>query len=352
MDRLYQAAFAAFLKVIELDLVPDFIIRRGIRYLLAKRLQSERVGGQEAYQQKVQAFVEELKGMPIAIQTAAANEQHYEVPTEYFLLCLGKHLKYSSCLYPSPSTSLDQAEEAMLELCCQRAGLRNGQDVLELGCGWGSMCLYIADKYPRSRVTGVSNSRTQRQLIMQRCKERGITNLEIITADVVDFEAPATYDAIVSIEMFEHMKNYKALMSKIAKWLKPQGHLFVHIFNHKLFPYHFEDKGADDFMARYFFSGGTMASADLLLHFQDDLAIQQQWWVNGQHYSRTLEAWLAKMDAHRKQIMPIMEKTYGKDSGLKWWVYWRLFYLACSELFNYSQGEEWGVSHYLFQKRS
>ncbi|CAL8464900.1 g4435 [Coccomyxa elongata] len=335
---------------VERDLVPDFIIRRGIRYLLSQRVQEAREGGVEEQERRKQTFVRELKGLPIAVQTSKANEQHYEVPSDYFLLVLGQHLKYSSCLYPSSSTTLDEAEEAMLGLCCERAQLLDGQAILELGCGWGSMCLYMAAKFPKSNVTAVSNSTTQKALIDERAKERGISNLTVITEDVVKFDTKQKFDRVVSIEMFEHMKNYQALLKNIAGWLKPEGLLFVHIFTHKTLAYHFEVKGEDDWMAKYFFTGGTMPSADLLHHFQDDLALQQQWAINGTHYSRTLEDWLKRQDKQRAAIMPIMEKTYGKDQGLRWWVYWRLFYLACSELFNYNGGEEWFVSHYLFRK--
>ncbi|KAK9806412.1 hypothetical protein WJX73_003375 [Symbiochloris irregularis] len=340
------------MSVVERDLVSDVVIRAGIRSMLAGRLRQENSGDQEQYWEKANAFVEELRRSPVAINTADANEQHYEVPTEYFLLCLGRHLKYSCCLYPGLDSKLPlgEAEKAMLDLTCERAGLQNGQTVLELGCGWGSVSLYMASQYPNSQITAVSNSKTQREFIQGQCKQRGIRNLEIITADVANFEAPGKYDRVVSVEMFEHMKNYKELLRRISTWLKPNGRLFVHMFCHKLHPYHFEDKGESDWMTRYFFSGGTMVSAGLLYHFQDDLALDRSWWVNGRHYSLTLEAWLKRMDAHRREIMPIMEGTYGKENGLKWWVYWRLFYLACSELFNYSQGNEWGVGHYVFIK--
>ncbi|WIA30748.1 hypothetical protein OEZ86_000814 [Tetradesmus obliquus] len=337
------------MRVTELDVVPDFIIRRGIRLLLKIRLQSM-AGSLEQQLERKMAFVQELKCLPVAVQTAAANEQHYEVPTEYFVLVLGRHLKYSSCLYNNPGEGLNEAERNMLALCCARARLADGQSVLELGCGWGSMSLFMAQAFPNSSITAVSNSSTQREFIQRRARDLDVTNLTVITADMVDFQAPSTYDRIVSIEMFEHMKNYAELMRRISTWLKPGGALFVHIFCHKSSPYHFEVKDESDWMARYFFSGGTMPSLDLLLYFQQHLALQQQWWVNGCHYSRTLEAWLVNQDKFRKAIMPIFAQTYGRDAALKWFVYWRLFYLACSELFNYNGGEEWGVGHYLFVK--
>lgn len=350
LNRLYNDTFKLCLGAVERDVVPDAAIRRGIRYLLSQRVKETTVSGEE-YERRLQEFVDELKSMPIAVQTAAANEQHYEVPTQYFLKVLGKHLKYSSCLYRSPSSTLEQAEEDMLALCSQRAELADGQDVLELGCGWGSWSLHMAATFPRSTITAVSNSRTQKEHVDGQAKERKLTNLTVITADMVEFQAPGTYDRVVSVEMFEHMKNYKELLRRISCWLRPGGRLFVHIFVHRGLPYHYEVKGEDDWMTKYFFSGGTMPSMDLLLHFQDDLCLQRQWYVNGQHYSKTLEAWLQRQDAHRKELMPLFESTYGKGQALKWFVYWRLFYLACSELFNYRGGEEWGLGHYLFVKR-
>ncbi|KAK9837228.1 hypothetical protein WJX81_000114 [Elliptochloris bilobata] len=337
---------------VERDIVPDFLLRRGIRYLLSQRVRQSEEGGASEQLRKVQAFVEELKKLPIAVQTAAANEQHYEVPTEYFLRVLGKHLKYSCCLYNRPDATLVEAEEAMLELCCERAGLADGQAILELGCGWGSLCLHVAARFPAARVTAISNSRTQREFIQQCAQERGLRNLAVITADVVKFEAArSAFDRVISVEMFEHMKNYQALLRKVACWLKPGGQVFIHIFCHRTVPYHFEVKGEEDWMAKYFFTGGTMPSADLLLHFQDDVVLERRWGLSGMHYSRTLEAWLARQDAQRADILPLMEATYGKGQGLRWLVYWRLFYLACSELFAYKSGDEWFVSHYLFTKR-
>jgi len=305
----------------------------------------------------LQDFVADLKRRPIAEQTAAANEQHYEVPTELYLLCLGKHLKYSACLYKdaSPKCGLDAAEAAMLALYCERAQLADGQRILELGCGWGSLSLFMAARYPGATVTVVSNSRTQKEFITARAAERNITNLTVVTADMADasFAPPRAgeYDRIVSIEMFEHMKNYAVLMQRCNAWLKTGGALFVHIFVHREFPYHFEVKGEDDWMARYFFSGGTMPSDPLLLYFQEGrLRIENQWRVNGVHYALTSEDWLRNIDRRRAQVLPILEATYGRLQRTRWLVYWRLFFLACAEMFAYNGGEEWYVSHYLFRK--
>ncbi|KAK9835503.1 hypothetical protein WJX74_001789 [Apatococcus lobatus] len=349
---LYQAVFKLLLSVVELNVVPDLVIRQGIRFLLGQRLAKERQNP-EPLPARLQQFVAELKKAPIAQHTDEANVQHYEVPTSYFLTILGKRLKYSSCLYEGPTDSLDMAEVAMLETSCQRAELKDGQAVLDLGCGWGSLSLYMAQRFPGSQITALSNSSTQRQFIETRARTQGLTNLKVVTADVVKFQGfgANSFDRVVSIEMFEHMKNYQALLKKVSGWLKPHGKLFVHHFCHKRFFYNFEVQGEDDWMTKYFFLGGTMMSFNLLEHFQDDLAVDSQWWVSGNHYSRTLEDWLVKHDQHRSKVAPIMEATYGKASGLKWFVYWRLFYLACSELFGYNGGTEYGISHVLMRKK-
>ncbi|CAG9467064.1 unnamed protein product [Pedinophyceae sp. YPF-701] len=355
MGSLYDAVFAKSVELVEKNVVPDFIVRRGIRYLLAKRLEECSHGGDVDKQIAAkQEFVEELKSLPVAINTADANEQHYELPTEYFLAVLGPQLKYSSGYYPGldPSTQLDIAEEAMLQMCCDRAELKNGMDILELGCGWGSLTLFMAESFPSATITAVSNSRTQREFIEGRAIERGLTNVKIITDDVTHFEPPASdggYDRVVSVEMFEHMKNYRELLGRISKWLRPGGKLFVHMFTHKDFNYHFEDNGPDDWMTRYFFSGGTMASHDLLLHFQQHLTCAKHWRVNGRHYAWTLEDWLRRQDQVQSSVLDIFAKTYGEENALKWMVRWRLFYMACAELFKYDNGNQWGVSHYLFE---
>lgn len=355
LRQAYDALFAKTLAVVERDVVPDSVIRAGIRYLLSQRVKLTTDLPAEEHYRQLQAFRDELAGMPVAVQTAAANEQHYELPTEYFLRVLGPHRKYSSCLFERPDASLEEAEVAMLELCCERAQLQDGQQVLELGCGWGSWSLFMAAKYPASSITAVSNSRTQRAFITAEAERRGLANLTVITADLLDFQppAPGTYERVVSIECFEHMKNYKELFGRIAAWLAPRGLLFFHIFVHaRGLPYHFEVQGEDDWMTKYFFSGGTMPSIELMHMFQDDLAAQQTWYVNGVHYSRTLEAWLRLHDASRQQIVPLFEQTYGKQQALKWFVYWRLFLMSCSELFRYDSGNQWGVAHMLYRKHA
>lgn len=331
--------------LLEKNLLPDWLIRLGIRRLLAQRLREEAAHYDRA------AYVADLKTRPLAEQTAAANEQHYEVPTAFYQRCLGRRLKYSGCLYPKGDESLDQAEEAMLALYAERAQLADGQRILELGCGWGSLCLYNAEKFPHARITAISNSRTQKKFIDGEAQRRGLTNLEIITCDINAFDtAPAQFDRVVSIEMFEHLKNYQRLFANIARWLKPGGLLFTHIFTHSTLSYHFVARDASDWMSRYFFTGGQMPAHDLLLQFQDDLKIVTDWKVNGTHYQRTAEHWLQNMDAHRAEILPLFAATYGADQATKWWSYWRVFYLACAELWGSRQGEEWLVSHYLFRR--
>ncbi len=337
--------------ILEKNAAPDFLIRHGIRKLLAQRLCDEHHGDVEAQQEHHERIIAQLKASPIAVQTQAANAQHYEVPTEFYRYVMGRHMKYS-CGYWKPGvTDLDQSEADMLTLTCQRAELTSSQNVLELGCGWGSLSLYMAQAYPRSTFTGVSNSRTQKIYIDEQARQRGLTNLTIMTADMNTFEAPATYDRVVSVEMFEHMRNYEKLLEKVSRWLKPEGKLFIHIFTHKEYTYLFDAKDDTDWMSKYFFTGGVMPSDHLLLHFAKDFAIENHWRVNGQHYQKTSEAWLANMDRHRTEILPIFEKTYGKDHVVKWWAYWRIFFMSCAELWGYRGGNEWFVSHYLFKKR-
>jgi cyclopropane-fatty-acyl-phospholipid synthase len=337
--------------LLEKNRIPDSLIRYGIRRLLKQRLNDERKENTEAQQEHLMKLIAELKNSPIAINTAEANEQHYEVPTEFYQYCLGKHLKYSSGYWKNGVTNIDTSEHDMLELTCNRAELQDGQDVLELGCGWGSLSLFMSAKYPKSNFTVVSNSRTQKIYIDGEAKKRGIVNLTVITTNINDFKIDKQFDRVVSVEMFEHMRNYQKLMALVSSCLKPEGKLFVHIFTHKEYAYKFEVLDDSDWMSKYFFTGGIMPSDDLLLYFNDHLSIQKHWHVSGIHYSKTSEAWLSNMDKHKKEIMPLFDTTYGKDQALKWWVYWRIFYMSCAELWAYKNGEEWMVSHYLFNKK-
>jgi len=336
----------------ERGLLPDFLIRLGIRRLCAQRLREQQACDSAAAWQRFRQCLDELRQSPVAIHTDAANAQHYELPPRFFELCLGKRLKYSSCYFNDAHASLDAAEEAMLALYAERAQLSDGQDILELGCGWGSLTLWMAEHFPRSRITAVSNSRPQREFIEARCRQSGFANVNVITQDVNRLQLErAQFDRSVSIEMFEHMRNYDTLLSRIASWLRPGGKLFVHIFCHRELMYPFETDGGDDnWMGRYFFTGGLMPAADTLLWFQQDLVIEQQWRLSGMHYARTANAWLKNQDAHRAQIAPILQQAYGAQAAL-WSQRWRMFWMACAELFAYRGGNEWLVGHYRFAKR-
>lgn len=339
-------------KLVERAIVPDFLIRNRIRQLLRKRLADEYRSTAAEQQHHLMDVIATLRKSPIAIATAEANEQHYEVPTAFFRYVMGKHMKYSCCFYAPGVNDLSTAEAAALEITCLRAGLQDGMDILELGCGWGSLTLFMAARYPNARITAVSNSATQKAWIMQCCAERGLHNVEVITQDMNVFFLEKQFDRVVSVEMFEHMRNYTLLFEKISRMLKPDGRLFVHIFTHKEYTYFFDVVDDTDWMSKYFFTGGVMPSDDLFFYFNEHMTITDHWVWDGTHYAKTSEAWLQNMDAHKKEIMPILQETYGADQAVKWWMYWRIFFMACAELWNFDNGREWMVSHYLFKKNS
>ena len=340
------------IEIAERGWVPDWLVRVGIRRLLARRLNERRSADPSMDRQQATELVDELRQSPLALNTDDANEQHYEVPAEFFELVLGPRLKYSCCHFSQPSMGLANAEEEMLRLTCERAQIEDGMDILELGCGWGSLTLWMAEQFPNSNVTAVSNSNGQRQLIQQRCRQKGIENVRIITADMRDFTTDERFDRVVSIEMFEHMRNYELLMKRISSWLTPEGKLFVHIFCHREMSYLFETEGASNWMGRHFFTGGIMPSEDLLLNFQDDVSIEDRWIVNGIHYAHTCEAWLDRLDEYRSEVNEVFENLVGKKREARIAVQrWRMFFMACAELFKYNEGKEWYVAHHLFQNQ-
>ncbi len=335
--------------------LPDGVVRFGMRRMIAQRLKCETRGGAEAVAERQRDFVAELEASPIAIETQSANRQHYEVPAEFFKLHLGARLKYSSCLYATGRETLAGAEQAMFSAYAERAGLADGQRILDLGCGWGSFALWAAARYRRATVVGLSNSHGQREYIEGEAAKLGLTNLAIRTGNVVDFEFDEAdrgggFDRIVSVEMFEHMKNYRLLFAKVARWLVDDGRVFVHVFAHRHVAYHFEDREADDWMTRHFFTGGTMPSFDLFKRFADDLEVEKRWWVSGRHYERTANEWLQRMDDARAPIMRVFEQTYGPADAALWFARWRMFYMAVAELFGFDEGAQWGVAHYRFAR--
>jgi len=334
----------------ESGIMPDFLIRSGIRRMQKERIlwsQSKIISEVEAHHQD---WIEKMKKSSIAYVPEKANEQHYEVPPIFFENVLGKHLKYSSGYWPDGVSTLDESEYEMLKISSERAELVDGKSILELGCGWGSLTLFMAEKYRKSSITAVSNSRDQRKFIEQQCKDRGLDNVHVITSDMNDFSIDGSFDRVVSIEMFEHMRNYELLLNRISGWLKPGGKLFIHIFTHKTLVYPFTEEGEGDWMGKHFFSGGIMPSHQLLLYFQNDLKIESTWRFSGTHYERTSLAWLNKMDSQKNEIIEIFYKAYGKDQTPVWFQRWRIFFMACEVLFGFDYGREWGVSHYRFVK--
>lgn len=334
----------------EQGLVPDPLIRAGIRRLLRERLCQLAPEDIEKQMELEQAFVRGMDRSPIAAVPEKANEQHYEVPAEFFELVLGEQRKYSCAYWPNYIDNLDDAEVAALALTCERAGIEDGMDILELGCGWGSLTLWLANHYPDTRITAVSNSSSQREYIQEQARDLGYSNIEVITADMNEFDIDRKFDRIVSVEMFEHMRNYRELYKRVYGWLKPGGRLFKHIFTHRSVPYPFEDKGDDDWMTRHFFSGGIMPSDGLPHYFQDHLKLVQRWRWDGRHYEKTCNAWLANMDSRKSEIWPLLTAVYGEEQAQQWWMRWRMFFMACAELFGFDKGRQWWVSHYLFER--
>jgi len=348
-----HAPAAGILGLAERGLLPDALIRLGVRRLCAQRLRVEAAGGPESQERQLQQRLSLLREGALAVHTDAANTQHYELAPEFFVQCLGPRLKYSCAYYPRGSETLAQAEEAMLELYGERAELADGQEILELGCGWGSLTLWMAARFPRARILAVSNSEAQRAFIEARCREQGLANVRVITTDINRLALPAgVFDRCVSIEMFEHMRNYETLLARIAGWLKVSGKLFVHVFAHRTLLYLFETDGADNWMGRHFFTGGLMPAADTLLWFCRDLACERRWLLDGTHYARTANDWLRRQDENRTRVRRILREACGATGARLWEQRWRMFWMACAETFGYQGGTQWLVAHYRLVRTS
>lgn len=343
-----------FIKAMEKGQIPDSAIRYGIRKLCKKRLGELEIQSLTKKQDAAETYRRSLINSPLAIHTKDANEQHYELPSDFFKYVLGKNLKYSSAFYENANTTLNEAEDAALSISCQRAGITDGMRILELGCGWGSLTLFMATKFPKSQIIAISNSATQKTHIDSEANKRGLKNIQILTRDISQLESLAlefeSFDRVMSIEMFEHFKNYQVLLSKISDVLTTDGKLFVHIFTHKEYSYPFEVDGEDNWMGKYFFTGGQMPSHNLLYSFQKHLYLEESWAWDGIHYQKTSEDWLKNMDANTAVIMEMFKKTYGEES-IQWFNRWRVFFMSCAELFGFEKGTQWGVSHYLFSKK-
>lgn len=330
--------------------IPDFLTRWFIRNLTRSRLKEQADLDPAVLQKQKKEFIKKLSTAPLALEADQANAQHYEVPAQFFKRVLGPHLKYSSCYYPTGSETLSDAEEAMLGLSVERAQVQDGQSILELGCGWGSLSLYLARHFPHCHITSVGNSRLQKAYIDAEIEREGFRNLNIRCEDMNHFHTDESFDRILSIEMFEHMRNWPELFRRVHSWLKPQGEFFLHFFSHRKFAYPFEVRDITDWMAEHFFSGGIMPSHDLPQMIDHPFEFLEDWWLDGTHYQKTSEAWLSNMDDHEKEILALFKAHYGADSYRRWHMYWRVFFMACSEVFGFASGQEWGVSHYRFRK--
>lgn len=334
---------------LERALLPDPVLRAGSLLATRTRLRGMHAGGVEGEEQRLRELLARMRTGPIAEATEEANAQHYELPAEFLGLVLGPRRKYSGCWWGEGVTDLADAEEAMLALSCERAGVRDGMDVLDLGCGWGSLSLWLAEHYPNARIVGVSNSHGQREWITAQARERGVDNLEIVTADVNDFTPDRTFDRVMSIEMFEHMRNWQELLRRVSTWLKDgDSRLFVHVFSHRTTPYLFVGTWA----AERFFTAGLMPSHDLIAHFQDDLLLEERWVVPGTHYARTLRAWLTRLDAHEQEALRVLRGAGRSEREARRLLgTWRLFFLSTDVIWGFRGGNEWLVSHCLLRSR-
>jgi cyclopropane-fatty-acyl-phospholipid synthase len=338
-------------QLLDSDLLPDGVLRMSIRQVVAGRLRDQEAGGSEQQAARLRALIERLRHEPIAVSAETANAQHYELPAAFFERVLGPRLKYSSAWWPAGVETLAAAEDEMLALTTERARIEDGHEVLELGCGWGSLTLYLGARFPASRIVGLSNSASQRQYILAKARAAGLDNVDVVTADINHYDTTHHFDRIVSVEMLEHVRNHARLFARLRRWLTADGRFFVHVFSHRQFAYLFEAAGASDWMARHFFTGGMMPSDDFFFHLQQDLVVDAHWRFDGSHYQRTAEAWLANFDRNQAAIERILAGVYGPSEVRRWRVRWRVFFMACAEMFGCRRGEEWGVSHYLFRRR-
>jgi cyclopropane-fatty-acyl-phospholipid synthase len=337
--------------LLDRDLVPDSVVRLGIRRIVTARLREQQKGGSDGQGRRFAALLEWLRTQPIAVATDAANAQHYELPPAFFERVLGRHVKYSSAWWPAGVAALADAEAQMLELTTRRAQIADGHHILELGCGWGSLTLYLARRYPSSAILAVSNSAPQRDYIVAKARAHALANVTVVTADINDFDPGRRFERIVSVEMLEHVRNYPALFARVRDWLTVDGRFFAHVFAHRQFAYPYESRGESDWMARHFFTGGMMPSHELFLRLEDDLLVDRHWRFDGTHYQKTAEAWLQNFDRNRAAIDPVLAAVYGRDEVVRWAGRWRVFFMACAEMFGYRDGHEWGVSHYRFRRR-
>lgn len=326
--------------------LPDSITRAGISALCGRT--RRRLGRQPDGEA---GFAGAMATYPVATHTDDANAQHYELPADFFAHFLGPNRKYSCCFYEDGARTLEEAELRALDISCARAGLADGQHILELGCGWGSLSLTMARRYPGARITAISNSHGQRSHIEGVARAEGLGNLRVVTSDMNDFATTERFDRIVTIEMFEHMANWRALLERARGWLKPDGAMFMHVFSHKAHSYRFDHANKADWIAQHFFTGGIMPSHGLIGQFDDLFALEQDWLWNGGNYARTALDWLANYDAALPRIRPILEAVYGPGARL-WERRWRLFFLATAGLFGHAGGREWAVSHYLLRPRA
>lgn len=339
-----MSTLARMIKTAERLPLPDAAVRLAIAAMVARTERQLAAATPDATAQ----FAATMATFPIATNVDDANDQHYEIPSDYFQLVLGPRRKYSCCLYADAATTLAAAEEQALAETVAHAQLADGQDILELGCGWGSLSIYMAQRFPTTRILAVSNSHSQRTHIVAQAARQRLANLEVMTADINRFATARTFDRVVSVEMFEHMANWQELLRRIRTWLRPDGKLMVHVFAHRSTPYRFDRTNAADWIAQHFFTGGLMPSRALMHEFPHLFRIEDAWWWNGTNYARTAQDWLVRHDANADEIMTIFTQVYGTEAAL-WAKRWRYFYLATAGLFGHNGGKDWGVAHYRMQ---